>query len=58
MSDAVNRLEAQLREIKQGLYFLGPERMRAMSAHETEDLIVKLQQVTEDALKQVDQLKG
>lgn len=58
MSDAVNRLEAELKEIKQGLYLLGPERMRAMSTHETEDLIVKLQQVAEDALKQVDQLKG
>lgn len=58
MSDAVNRLETQLKEIKLGLYLLGPERMRAMSTHETEDLIVKLQQVTEDALKQVDQLKG
>lgn len=58
MSDAVNRLEAQLKEIKHGLFLIGPTRERALSTHETEDLIVKLQQVTDDALKQVESLKG
>lgn len=58
MSDAANRLETQLKEIKQGLFLMGPDRLRALSTHETDDLIVKLEKTTEDALKQVEALKG
>lgn len=58
MSDAVNRLEAQLKEIKKGLFLMGPDRVRALSTHETEDLIAELDGVTEEALKTLDSLKG
>lgn len=58
MSDATNRLEEQLKQIKKGLFLMGPDRIRAMSTHETEDLIVELQGVTEDALKLVESLKN
>ncbi len=57
MSDAVDRLEAQLKEIKQGLFLMGPNRERAMSTHETEDLIVKLESVADEALENLDSLK-
>ncbi len=58
MSDATNRLEEQLKQIKKGLFLMGPERIRAMSTHETEDLIVELQGVTDEALKLVESLKN
>ncbi|MHA7880403.1 MAG: hypothetical protein ACX931_11450 [Saccharospirillum sp.] len=57
MSDAVKELEAQLEQIKKGLFLMGPERYRALSTHETDDLIVELQKVTESALSQVQTLK-
>lgn len=58
MSDATNRLEEQLKQIKKGLFLMGPERIRAMSTHETEDLIVELQGITDEALKLVESLKN
>ena len=58
MSDAANRLEEQLKQIKKGLFLMSPDRVRAMSTHETDDLIDELRGVTEDALKNVESLKG
>ncbi|GGX45909.1 hypothetical protein [Saccharospirillum salsuginis] len=58
MSDAANRLEEQLKQIKKGLFMMSPDRVRAMSTHETDDLIEELRGVTEDALKNVESLKG
>lgn len=58
MSDAANQLAAQLKEIKQGLFLMGPDRHRALSTHETDDLIVKLEQVAEEALKTLESIKG
>lgn len=57
MSDAVKQLEAQLEQIKKGLFLMGPDRYRALSTHETEDLIVELQKVTDAALSTVNSLK-
>ncbi|WP_198650528.1 hypothetical protein [Saccharospirillum mangrovi] len=58
MSDAANQLAAQLQEIKQGLFLMGPDRYRALSTHETEDLIAKLDQVADKALQTLESLKG
>lgn len=58
MSDAANQLEAQLKEIKKGLFLMGPDRFRALSTHETDDLIVELDKVTDQALKTLESLKG
>lgn len=57
MSDAVKQLEAQLEQIKKGLFLMGPDRYRALSTHETDDLIVELQKATEAALSTVNSLK-
>jgi len=37
---------------------MGPDRVRAMSTHETEDLIVELQTVTDQALAELANLKS
>ncbi|HET8902994.1 MAG TPA: hypothetical protein VFN16_03290 [Saccharospirillum sp.] len=58
MSNAVEQLHAQLSQIKKGLFMMGPDRVRAMSTHETEDLIVELQTVTDQALAELAKLKG
>lgn len=58
MSNAVEQLHAQLSQIKKGLFMMGPDRVRAMSTHETEDLIVELQTVTDQALTELAKLKG
>ena len=58
MSDAANQLAAQLQEIKHGLFLMGPDRYRALSTHETEDLIAKLEQVADQALQTLETLKG
>lgn len=58
MSDAANRLEEQLKQIKKGLFLMSQDRVRAMSTHETDDLIEELRGVTEDALKNLESLKG
>lgn len=58
MSDSVKQLEEQLQALKKGLFLMSPrDRVRAMSTHETEDLIVELQDVTENALKNLETLK-
>ncbi|WP_028669316.1 hypothetical protein [Saccharospirillum impatiens] len=58
MSNAVEQLQTQLSQIKKGLFMMGPDRVRAMSTHETEDLIVELQAVTDQALAELATLKG
>lgn len=58
MSNAVEQLHAQLSQIKKGLFMMGPDRVRAMSTHETEDLIVELQTVTDQALAELAKLKS
>lgn len=58
MSNSVEQLHAQLSQIKKGLFMMGPDRVRAMSTHETEDLIVELQSVTDQALAELANLKG
>lgn len=59
MSDAVKQLEEQLEALKQGLVKMSPrDRIRALSTHETDDLILELQDLAEDALKSVSRLKS
>ena len=58
MSDAVKQLEEQLEAIKFGLFKMSPrDRVRALSTHETDDLILELQDVTEQALKNLAAIK-
>ncbi len=58
MSDAVNSLEQQLIALQKGLLKMSPrDRVRALSTHETDDLILDLQDVAEEALKNLATLK-
>ncbi len=57
MSDAVKQLEEQLNALKLGLLKMSPrDRVRALSTHETDDLILDLQDVADDALKTLSSL--
>lgn len=59
MSDAVKQLEEQLETLRQGLFKMSPrDRVRALSTHETDDLILELQDVAEDALKSAKSLQS
>lgn len=59
MSNAVEQLEMQIKELKKGLFLMSPkDRVRALSSHETDDLIHELQDVADNALKTLEQLKG
>jgi ribosomal protein L29 len=58
MSNSVEQLNIQLKQIKKGLFMMGPDRVRAMSTHETEDLIVELQTATDKALAELATLKS
>ena len=59
MSDAAKQLEEQLNALKLGLLKMSPrDRVRALSTHETDDLILDLQDVVEDALKSLTSLKS
>ncbi len=52
MSDAIVQLEEKLTALKKGLFLMSPrDRVRALSAHETDDLIHELQDTVEEALK-------
>ncbi|MEJ2043590.1 MAG: hypothetical protein P8X74_13990 [Reinekea sp.] len=58
MSEAVKTLEEQLLALQNGLLKMSPrDRIRALSTHETDDLILDLQDVAEKALKSLDALK-
>lgn len=57
MSDAKKELDVQLKAIKKGLFLMSPrDRVRALSAHETDDLIHELQDTVEAALKSLSAL--
>ncbi|MFQ3230041.1 hypothetical protein [Reinekea sp.] len=59
MSDSVKQLEEQLLALKKGLFLMSPrDRIRAMSTHETEDLIIELQDVADAALKSLESVKN
>lgn len=58
MSDSVKQLEEQLLALKKGLFLMSPrDRIRALSTHETEDLIIELQDVADAALKSLESVK-
>jgi hypothetical protein len=57
MSDQLNQLEEQIKTIQAGLFKMGPERIRALSTHETDDLLVELAEVAEKAMENVQALK-
>jgi hypothetical protein len=59
MSDSVKQLEEQLLALKKGLFLMSPrDRIRALSTHETEDLIIELQAVADAALKSLESVKN
>ena len=59
MSDSVKQLEEQLLALKKGLFLMSPrDRIRALSTHETEDLIIELQDVADAALKTLESVKN
>jgi hypothetical protein len=59
MSDSVKQLEEQLLALKKGLFLMSPrDRIRALSTHETEDLILELQDVADAALKTLESVKN
>ena len=58
MSDTKTQLEEQLKTIQSGLFRMGPDRVRALSTHETDDLIVKLEKTAAAALDNLAKLKG
>ncbi len=58
MSDKIAEVSAQLEQIKNGLFRMGPERIRAMSTHETDDLLIELAKVTDTALATLASLKA
>jgi ribosomal protein L29 len=59
MSDSVKQLEEQLLALKKGLFLMSPrDRIRALSTHETEDLIIELQDVADAALKSLESVKN
>lgn len=57
MSDKLNQLEEQLTTIRKGLFRMGPDRIRAMSTHETDDMIIALEAEADAALKVIEELK-
>lgn len=58
MSDAVKILEEQIETLQNGLFRMSPrDRVRALSTHETDDLILELQDVADKALKSLEALK-
>ena len=59
MSDSVKQLAEQLLALKTGLFLMSPrDRIRALSTHETEDLIIELQAVADAALKSLESVKN
>jgi len=59
MNDTVKQLDEQLNALKKGLFLMSPrDRVRALSAHETDDLIHELQDVADQALKTLEGLKS
>lgn len=58
MSDKIAELTSQLEQIKNGLFRMGPDRIRAMSTHETDDLLIELSKVADAALANVASMKS
>jgi hypothetical protein len=59
MSDAAKQLEEQLEALKLGLLKMSPrDRVRALSTHETDDLILDMQDIADNALKTLESLKS
>lgn len=59
MNDTVTHLTEQLNALKKGLFLMSPrDRVRALSTHETDDLILELQDTVDEALKTLEGLTG
>ncbi|MDB9894675.1 hypothetical protein OAC77_02850 [Reinekea forsetii] len=57
MNDTVTQLTEQLKALKKGLFLMSPrDRVRALSTHETDDLIHELQDTADKALKTLEGL--
>ena len=57
MSNTLEQLEQQLKSLQSGIFRMGPDRVRALSTHETDDLLEEMAKTTEDALANVEKLK-
>lgn len=55
MSDHLDTVKKELQAIKNGLFLMSPDCIRAMSTHETDDTIADLRQRTESALKALEE---
>lgn len=59
MSEAVTKLEEKLAALKSGLFRISPrDRVRALSTHETDDLILEMQDLADEAIEALKQVKG
>lgn len=56
MSTQVNAIEEKLKKIEKGLYYMSEDRERALSNHETVDLIEDLRVVVGEALEDLGKL--
>lgn len=56
MSDVKQALENKLAEIEKGLFLMSVDRVRALSTHETTDLIEDLRRVVKAAKQDIEQL--
>lgn len=56
MSDVKQSLKDKLQELEKGLYLMSVDRVRALSAHETVDLIEELRGVVAAAKADTDKL--
>jgi len=57
MSNTLEQLEQQLKSLQSGIFRMGPDRVRALSTHETDDLLEEMAKTTEAALANVEKLK-
>lgn len=56
MTENLSTLQSLLKDIEHGLYLMGPDRVRCLSTHETEDMVVALSEKTKKAIEISQQL--
>lgn len=56
MSDVKKQLEEKLDKVAQGLFLMSVDRVRALSAHETKDLIEDLRVIVSSAKQDIKEL--
>lgn len=56
MSDAKKNLQENLEKLEKGLFLMSQDRIRALSVHETVELIEELREVVKSAKSSVEKL--